>query len=343
MTLSERMQHLVSLGEHLGPENDFLTAVIKRTEYRNGWFTLDNQRKALEAIRSGFLQKELLEQWVANYALPNESTARKVGLVMAGNIPLVGFHDWMSIYLAGYQAKVKLSDKDPFVFPYLVKLMEEIDPRNEGQTQFVEKLSDFEAVIATGSNNSARYFEAYFSKYPSIIRRNRHAVAMLTGRESKEDLIALGQDIFQYFGLGCRNVSKVYFPQDYDLNIFLETLHEAYREVMLHQKYKNNFDYNYSIMELNRTPYLNNGCLILVESPSLHSRIACLHYEFYRDLSEVQAGLAFSKEEIQCVVTASSELEVPDLPVVAPGQAQQPGLMDYADGVDTLDFLAHLQ
>ncbi|MEM1219217.1 MAG: acyl-CoA reductase [Bacteroidota bacterium] len=341
MTLRDRIQNLVQLGERLGPDNEFLEAILKRTEYRNGWFTLENQRNAIEAIRSHFLQAAMLEDWVSHYDLLPESSDQKVGLVMAGNIPLVGFHDWMCIYLGGYQCKVKLSEKDPFLFPYLIKLMEEIDPHNAGQTQFIEKLTGFDAVIATGSNNSARYFEAYFAKYPSIIRKNRHAVAVLTGEETADDIQDLGNDIFQYFGLGCRNVSKLYLPEGYDLQPMLEGLHE-FRQVMLHQKYKNNFDYNYSILELNRTPYYNNGCLIMIEEPSLHSRIACMHFSYYQALPTLGQELVQAQEEIQCVVSKGQKLPVENLAQVGFGQAQKPALDDYTDGVDTLAFLAGL-
>ncbi len=263
---------------------------------------------------------------------------KTIGLIMAGNIPLVGFHDWLCVFAAGYRAKVKLSDKDKRLLPLLVKKMGEWVFESWEYTEFVpenEPVKGFDAVIATGSNNTARYFEQYFAKYPHIIRRNRNAVAVLNGLETLPDLYALGRDIFAYFGLGCRNVSKLYVPHGYHFDTLLEALHE-YRDIVHHDKYKNNFDYNLTLLLLNQLPYKNNGCLLLKEDPALSSRIASVHYEYYDDLSDIDRLLAEKKDDIQCVV---SNMQLRDFTALPFGKSQEPGLNDYADGVDVMRFL----
>jgi hypothetical protein len=207
-----------------------------------------------------------------------------------------------------------------------------------GWVEMVDTLRDFDAVIATGSNNSARYFEAYFGKYPHIIRRNRNGVAVLKGDESPEELRLLGDDIFSFFGLGCRNVAKLYVPDGYDFDPLLEALHE-YRQIVLHQKYKHNFDYNYALFILNKALFKANGCILLKEDQALASRIACLHYEQYTSPEQVVADLELRREEVQCVVARPGLLDQPSLPF---GATQQPGLSDYADGVDAMAFLTRL-
>lgn len=340
MHLSQRLNLLAALGKHLLEANDdYLKAVMHRTEYHNSWFTIANQELAIEAIARHFLDKNKLEAWLKPYFLPEENPKpQTVGLVMAGNLPLVGFHDWLCVFAAGHKAMIKLSDKDQYLLPYLFKLLGQFDPAFEGYVQIVERLKDFDAVIATGSNNSARYFDAYFGKYPNIIRRNRNAVAVLTGHESPQELLDLGKDVFQFFGLGCRSVAKLYVPRDYPFEPLMEALHE-YRAVILHDKYQHNFDYNLAIFMLNRAPYMANGCVILLENESLQSQIACLNYAYYDDLNALQEELAAHDKEIQCIVGNAELLGIDAVPF---GQAQQPGLSDYADGVDTMQFLLGL-
>lgn len=338
MKRSERLGALVQLGQRLQEDDEYLKAVMHRTQFNNAWFTIEHQEQSVRAIAQHFLQAEKLETWLEHYTLPEETTPQTVGLVMAGNIPLVGFHDWLCVFTAGHKAKVKLSEKDQYLFPYLMKLLAQIDERTQAYTEIVDRLSSFDAVIATGSNNSARYFEAYFGKYPHIIRRNRNGVAVLTGEETKEELLALGKDVFQYYGLGCRNVSKLYVPQDYTFEPLLEALYE-YREVVLNSKYKNNFDYNYALHMLNKVPFKSNGCTLLIEAPPLQSRIACLHYEHYGQLIEAEEDLAARADEVQCVVAKEGQLKRDTFPF---GRAQTPELWDYADGEDTLSFLLQL-
>jgi hypothetical protein len=337
MTLSERIEVLGQLGDHLLGKDEYLEAVMKRTAFHNGWFTEDSQQEAIRELAVQMLNRDRLREWLSRYQLA-ESSPKKVGIVMAGNIPLVGFHDWLCVFVSGHQAQVKLSEKDPFLFPYLMKILERLDERTLAYTEVTERLHGFEAVIATGSNNSARYFEAYFSKYPNIIRKNRNGVAVLTGDETLEELRALGKDIFRYYGLGCRNVAKLYVPKGYDFDPLLEALHE-YREVVLNTKYKNNFDYNYALFVLNKIEIKANGCILLVEAPALQSRIACLHYEFYSSLEEVTKEIQARESEVQCTVAKSGALPIPAFSF---GKAQEPALWDYPDGADTLAFLASL-
>lgn len=339
MQLAERIALLARLGDYLRSKDERLEAVIHRTAHTNLWFTKENQWKAVDAIAEQWLRFEKLDQWLGNYDIPAERTARKVGLVLAGNIPLVGFHDVISVFATGHTAMIKLSEKDPHLLPFLVKVMTEMDERAASCFQFAERLEGFDAVIATGSNNSSRYFEAYFGKYPNIIRRNRNGVAVLTGLETPEELAALGEDIFRYFGLGCRNVSKLYVPEGYDFEPLLESLHE-YRQIVLHDKYKNNFDYNTAIAMLNKTAYLSNGCLVLMEDTGIVSPIAAAYYQFYSDIETVEKEILDRSEEIQLVAARPGVLNAPTLPF---GAAQEPELWDYADGVDTVAFLLGLK
>ncbi len=339
LNLPERLNLLSQLGAYLRKGDERLDAVLHRTAHVNLWFTVENQKKAISAIAEHWLTREKLEQWAGRYQIPEPHVPKKVGLVLAGNIPLVGFHDVISVFVSGHRCLIKLSEKDPYLAPYLVKVMVQMNPAAASYFEFVEKLEGFDAVIATGSNNSSRYFEAYFGKYPHIIRKNRNGVAVLTGQESREELIRLGEDIFRYFGMGCRNISRLYVPKGYDFEFLLETLHE-FRSIVLHEKYKNNFDYNTAIAMLNKTPYLANGCIILMENDSIVSPIASLYYTTYKDLKEVAEELGARKEEIQLVAAREGIL---DLPTLSFGQAQQPELWDYADGVDTIDFLTNLK
>ena len=338
MNLARRITTLATLGRRLAEPDEFLEALMKRTEFHNGWFTLEAQQRALQAVRDNFLDGEKLRDWVADYpALADGPGApiRTVGLVLAGNIPLVGMHDLVAVFIAGHRAQIKLSSKAPYVLPYLLRLLGEIEPEAADYFRIVEHLSGFDAVIATGSNNSARYFEAYFGKYPHIIRRGRNGVAVLTGGESPEELRHLGDDIFSYYGLGCRNVSKLFVPAGYDFSPLLGILHE-WKNLQNHTKWKNNFDYNFALLTLNREVFQYNGAVILREDSGMASHIAGLYYESYEDLGDVAQVLQSRRDEIQVIVAGT---DIPGLPTVSFGDAQRPGLSDYADGVDTLAFL----
>ena len=339
MTANDRYNALLALGQQLREDPDgFLSATIGRTALHNPWFTAANQRQAITAIIEQMLRPEQLSGWWENYALTEPVQQQRIGLVLAGNLPLVGFHDLLCVFASGHRAVIKLSDKDPYLLPAVLRALRQVAPESESYFSIVDKLKGFDAVIATGSNNTARYFEAYFGKYPHVIRRNRNGVAVLTGNESSKELLALGRDIFDYFGLGCRNVAKLYVPEDYDFKPLLEALHE-YRQIVNHTKYKNNFDYNYALYLLNKVEYLANGCIILTQNTSLQSPIACLHYEYYSSTDALATELSEIKEQIQLIVGPSLVTDVPTFPY---GSAQEPSLFDYADGVDTMAFLLQL-
>ena len=338
MTIKERITALASLGERLLQKDEYFDAVMHRSHFNNQWFTVENQQRAVKAIANHFLQKEKLEVWVSNYGSIEPKRQQSIGLVMAGNIPLVGFHDLLCVFVSGHKAKIKLSDKDKFLIPYLLKLLSGINPAADSYFEIIERLKGFDAVIATGSNNSARYFESYFGKVPNIIRKNRNAVAVMDNSVNADDLNALGKDVFRYFGLGCRNVSKLYLPKGYDFQLLLEKLHE-YKEIILHSKYKNNYDYNMALLIMNKEMFWNNGCIILAENVAIASRIAMLHYEFYDDREKLALNLAGRKEEIQCIV---SKNKLEGFKTINFGKAQEPSLHDYADGVNTMKFLTNL-
>lgn len=336
LTLAARIKALAQLGEKLrfldGPEWQL---VMEEAKARNGWFTLESQQLALNAIREDMLDEFKLDQWVKPYEGLAGKEPKKIGLILAGNIPAVGFHDVLSCLVSGHYALIKASEKDRVLIQHLLKLLVEIEPNFQYQFEFTEQLKSMEAVIATGSNNTGRYFHTYFDKYPNIIRNHRNSVAILTGQESDETLYTLGTDIFTYFGLGCRNVSKIFVPEGYNFGQLMEVLHQ-YNEIVLHHKYKNNFDYNIALYLLNRVQYINNGCLILLEDKRLASRIASLHYEYYKESSQLADRLKEDAGQIQCVVSLEPISNFDTLP---PGQSQRPALTDYADGADTLAFL----
>lgn len=340
LTLDERIALLAELGHYLLSGGDeTLDQVIRQAHAENQWFTEDYTRFALTTLAKTLLDQDKLRAWAAGYSIaPALHPSRTVGLVMAGNIPLVGFHDWLCVFVAGQRALVKLSDKDKRLLPFLVQKMGEWANEAWEYTHFLQEtdhLKGMDAVIATGSNNTARYFEQYFAKYPHIIRRNRNGVAVLDGQESPEEMHALGIDMFMYYGLGCRNVSKLYVPRGYNFEPLLEALHE-YREIVLNNKYKNNFDYNFTLFILNNMQHLNNGCLLLREDPSLQSRIASAHYEYYDDLATLEQQLGAQSGDIQCI---AGHIHFKGMEVVPFGQTQQPALSDYPDGVDVMQFL----
>jgi len=303
-----------------------------RSKAENGWFTPENINYAISAW-GDLLTPENLKNWLQPYRFAG-SSPKKVAIIMAGNIPLVGFHDFLSVLLSGHIAVVKMSSEDKRLLPVIADILVELNPDFAGYIFFEERIKSPEAVIATGSNNSARYFDYYFAKYPHIIRKNRTSVALITGEESQEEMRLLGKDIFQYFGLGCRNVSKIYMPNDFDINRIFAGLVD-YADVNQNHKYGNNYDYHRAIYMLNMQPFLENGFVLFRENRGLHTPVSVVHYERYSDLSEIKNQLKNHQEEIQCVVGQGNG----HIPF---GQTQAPQLWDYADGVDTLMFLQGL-
>lgn len=352
MTLSNRIKTFDRLGRFLSQfkyqgheklnleENEkFYSAfelLINRAEETNGWFTKEQVYFAIEGWAS-LLSKSNLEEWLTPYNLSDSCSEKSIGVIMAGNIPLVGFHDFISVLISGNKIQAKMSSNDPHFIPMISLLLKHYDPYFKERIQITtESLKGFDAVIATGSDNTARYFDYYFGKYPNIIRHNRNSVAVLNGKETEEELERLGEDIFRYFGLGCRNVSKIYVPEDYDFDKLFQGLYK-YKSLTNNQKYMNNYDYNKAVflMSLEKN-MLENGFMVLKEDSSFSSPIATLFYEKYSDDSALKEVLDNNKENIQCKVGSN------DLCTVAFGQAQKPNLNDYADGVDVIRFLQNL-
>lgn len=307
-------------------------ALIQLSQSHNGWFTPEQVRFALGSW-SDALTADNLNQWLSNYQTPTPNP-KTIGLILAGNIPLVGFHDLLSVILAGHQALIKTSSNDQKLLPFIVNYLQQLDPQLAQRILFADgKLENFDAVIATGSNNTARYFEYYFKDKPAIIRKNRNSVAVLTGQETTADLHALGEDIFRYFGLGCRNVSKLFVPKAYDFTAFFEAIF-AYQEVIHYEKYTNNYDYNKAVFLMSNFKLLDNGFLTLKEDTSYASPISSVFYEYYDAIDELQSRLSLDDDQLQCIVSKGNIQG--GLPF---GSTQKPALWDYADRVDTLEFL----
>ena len=324
--------------ENIPHNSDFFDAFVQeilKAKSLNGWFTEDQLQYTFKNWGEA-LSEENLNQWISGYDFSREPL-KNVGLILAGNVPLVGFHDVLSVLLSGNLAQIKLSSADQNLIPLLLRYLIAIVPEFENRIQITkDTLQNFEAVIATGSNNTARYFEYYFSKVPHIIRKNRHSVALLNGEESKDDLRALGEDIFRYFGLGCRNVSKILVPKDYNFDLFFEAIFD-FSDVIHYEKYAHNYDYNKAVFLMSNYKLLDNGFLTLREAEGYASPISSLFYETYSNLDDVSAVLQKDKDQLQCIV--SNEWVAGSVPF---GQTQNPKLWDYADHVDTIAFLLNL-
>ena len=311
--------------------DDFLD-LIKLSQSHNGWYTPENVFYAINSWANA-LNDENLSLWLSKYDFLN-TKSKSVGIILAGNIPLVGFHDFLSVLVSGHKVLVKTSSNDQKLLPFLAKYLISINKNFNDYITFAEgKLENYDGVIATGSNNTARYFEYYFKEKPSIIRKSRNSVAVLDGSESKEQMIALGEDIFRYFGLGCRNVSKLFIPKNYNFDQFFNGMF-PYQDVIKYEKYANNYDYNKAVFLMSNFELLDNEFLTIKEDTSYASPIASVFYEFYEDLENLKLRLETESDQIQCIVsnnlTANS---------IAFGQTQNPNLWDYADNIDTLKFL----
>ena len=327
--LDKKIELLVTLGEYMSQNSIEWMDIQDRAVNANAWFTPAHVSLAIENITDQFLQKDKLQYWIANYTLPKES--KTVGIVMAGNIPLVGFHDFLCGFVSGHRLLLKLSSKDEILLNHLIDKLIEWEPAVSNKVEIAERLNGCDAYIATGSNNTARYFEQYFGKYPHIIRRNRTSVAVLDGTETDEDLALLADDVYLYYGLGCRNVTQVYVPHDYDfaklLNVFNK--HNDYADL---NKYKNNYDYHLAIYLLNRVPYMSNESLLMVENDMPFSAVSVLHYKYYDNKEQLITQLK-GNQDIQAIIGKG---------FVPFGDSQKPALGEYADGVDTMGFLCRL-
>jgi acyl-CoA reductase LuxC len=335
MTRDDRISGFAGLNDALINMDDAgKEALFARAANENPWFTPANIELALKGL-SLFLDQKVISGWLDSYELPQ--TPRQVGLVMAGNIPLVGFHDFLCVLLAGHQAVIKLSSQDSVLMNAVITMLIKKEPRFSQQIAIVDKLPKVDAVIATGSDNSARYFKKYFQDIPHIIRKNRTSVAVLDGHEPATDLPRLGNDIFSFFGLGCRNVAKVFVPVGYDMKVLLDALSDQ-QEVINHHKYFNNYEYNKAIYLVNRIPHLDTGFALFTESTDLVSPLAVTYYETYTEIQHLPAKLKLISDKLQCIVSGVN-LEMPTIPF---GEAQSPRLNDYADNVDTLAFLCKI-
>ncbi|WP_375583022.1 acyl-CoA reductase [Cyclobacterium xiamenense] len=340
MDPSRRLTALFDLHDHLQnlPEAS-RRALFDRMQHQNSWFTPEQSRHAFEGMIR-YLSPEKLKRWVQHYTFPASGcfSVKNIGLILAGNIPGVGFHDLLCVWLSGHRAWAKLASSDQVLIPWLVQQAEEVAPELAQAVTFAEQLKGMDAYIATGSDNSARYFSYYFGKYPHIIRKNRTSIAILSGEERPEDWRLLSEDIFRYFGLGCRNVSKVFFRDPDQIQAFMQGMDPA-NQVINHHKYLNNYEYNKSKYLVNRTPHFDNGHLLLVESDAWVSPIAVVYYETYTDEAELRSRIAAVEDKIQCIVSRNGWWQG-SIPL---GTAQTPDPDDYADGVDTFQFLLELR
>ena len=352
MLVKDRTRAFVQLGDFLSqfapgkiekkdeiPYNDlFFDAFkmqIKRAHEFNGWFTENNILYALNEW-SKLLNYNDLNKWTSLYELENNSP-KKVAIIMAGNIPLVGFHDFLSVLISGNNLIVKQSSNDKHILPLIVKYLEKIAPGFNNRIELTDKiLKDFDAVIATGSNNTARYFEYYFGKHPNIIRQNRNSIAVISGEENENDLKNLGEDIFRYFGLGCRSVAKIFVPRGYDFDLLFRAIY-PFKNIIEYKKYENNYDYNKAVYLMSQFKIIENGFIMFKEDSSYASPIASLFYEYYEDLDSLKIKLEQDNESIQCIV---GNMQIENM--VQFVETQKPQLSDYADGLDTLDFLQKL-
>jgi hypothetical protein len=353
MNLEQRIEAFIKLGEFFKQfsnskiektdDSEFNTLFfeafkmqIERAQEFNGWFTKNNVLLAFESW-SEALSAENLYKWTSKYTFNETKKQQTIAIIMAGNIPLVGFHDFLSVLISGNKALVKLSSNDKHFLPLIAKFLEHYNPSFKNSITFTqEKLENFDAVIATGSNNTARYFEHYFGKYPNIIRKNRNSVAILTGNETQEELEGLGEDIFQYFGLGCRSISKIFVPENYNFDILFNALYK-FNDIINYKKYENNYDYNKAVYLMSLFKILENGFVMLKEDTSYSSPIATVFYEYYSNFNTLLKRLEAESEQIQCIACNENVVDFVKL-----GKTQQPKLWNYADNVDTIEFLLKL-
>jgi len=337
MQLTERINAFAKLSEVINENNAELQKEIGKAKNLNPWFTDVSIWDALNAIKYNFLNAEKLSTWLKMYEF-NADAQKAVGLILAGNIPLVGFHDILCVLLAGHKCLIKYSDKDQVLIAYLLDELVRIEPRFDQQIESQERLKGFDIVIATGSNNTGKFFEKYFSHVPNLIRKNRNAVGVIFNDVDDVELSKIGSDIFQYYGLGCRNISKVYIEDSFKIDRLFEAVY-SWKDVINHNKYKNNYDYSNALFLLNSEKFLTNNFLILRPHEGISSRIATVNFEYFSDENILKSNLKANSEKIQCIVSSKP---IADLNTFSLGQAQSPALNDYADGVDTMAFLKNI-
>jgi hypothetical protein len=331
MNLAQRIDILEKLGNYLIEDSEKLKSFKRKAFEKNKWFTEEFVNLALQNISMQFLNRNKLESWVSYYHLDDNIKPKTIGIVMAGNIPLVGFHDFLCVFISGHKQSIKLSEKDNVLMVHIIEKLAEWNAEVANLVQVAGLLKNCDAYITTGSNNSSRYFKYYFGKYPSVIRGNKTSVAILTGKETSEQLASLADDIHIYFGLGCRNITMLYVPVDYDFIPLLNAF-KKYGYFADHTKYKNNYDYNIALLIMNNKLYMTNESIILFENENIFSPVSQLHYNFYHD-KDVTLNALRENKNIQCIIGNGA---------IAFGEAQQPGLFDYADEKDTMEFLLGL-
>ena len=337
MLLEQRIECFAELGRRM-LESGFLSeSKMREAISKNAWFTEDSIKESINSIATEYLDKQKLSDWCLNYEF-KDNGHKSVALILAGNIPLVGFHDILSVLISSHNVQIKMSERDSVLVNLILDTLIDIDDRFSERIKIVDRIKDFDAVIATGSDTTAAYFHKYFGQVDNIIRSNRHGIAVIRKSDDTDKLRDLSKDVFQYFGLGCRNVSKLYVEEGFELNTFFEAI-EHNKDVIHHNKYKNNFDYNHAGFLLNKEAFLTNDFLLVREDSAISSRIASLHYEYYNSEADLVKELSNRSEEIQCIVSSS---DIEGLDTFRFGHAQSPGLMDYADQVDTLEFLLNI-
>lgn len=343
MKEEKKAETFSKLGENLNRiansiEDSTYTEKIKEAIANNRWFTIDSIKGSLLAI-SESLQASKIQQWFSAYNFNNNTGGKSIGLVLAGNLPLVGFHDILCCLVTNNKVVAKLSSKDQVLYDIIKTELVSIDTSYESKIVFTDQLlKDIDAIIATGSNNSARYFEYYFGKYPNIIRKNRNSIAILSGNENIEEFEALGNDIFTYYGLGCRNVSQIWVPENYNFDAFFKGI-ECFNGITNQTKYANNYDYQKAILLMNQVPIFDNGFILLKQDQSLNSPIGVIHYQYYKSEKQIEDFMLANKHKIQCTVSKTNW----SFKTYGLGMAQQPELWDYADNVDTIEFLLKLK
>ncbi len=331
MILQERIQILNKLSAYMAGNEPEWALAKERAARANPWFAPEFIEKAVNSIINSFLDPQLLANWAATYGVPEQqSQPKKVGLVMAGNIPLVGFHDFLSVFISGHTAVIKPSSKDEILIKHIVSELIKMDERVSSMVFFAPQLAGLDAYIATGSNNSSRYFDYYFGKFPNIIRRNRTSVAVIDGTETAAELDLLADDIQTYFGLGCRNVTQLFVPANYDFIPLFSAL-KKYEYYLDFHKYKHNYDYHLALLIMGNKYYMNNDSLVFAENESPFSPVSQVHYQFYS--TPEQLSHLNQNTDIQCIVGHG---------YIPFGSAQHPSLTDYADGTDTMAFLQAL-
>ena len=337
--LNFKINILNELGDYISKilKNDpplILDNLINSSLNNNRWFDEKSIIYSLKAW-SKILKKDLIKKWTYKYEINSFKNKKTIALILPGNIPLVGFHDILCLWILGYNGVIKLSSKDNVLIPFLSNYLEE----KSNIKSFIYKdsiIKNFDAVIATGSNNTSIYFEYYFSKYPNIIRKNRTSIAVLDGNETEIDLKNLAKDILLYYGLGCRNVSKIYIPKEFDLNKIFKGM-ESFSYIIKNSKYANNYDYNKSILLINQDEFLDNGFFILKESSKIAAPISCAFYEYYNNKKDLDNKIIEIKANLQCIVGESRIIK--GIPF---GSSQNPSLEDYADNIDTIKFLMNI-